>query len=125
MPSPAVWELIRLIADTILAAGTLIPNENFPHGKISRSLKAAYNLIADPASGFSREKVRAGAAPLQLGLAPLVLTAEVPMLWPCAACLRCAYLCTPHAPHNPAHGLAIVCGSAAGAPPPTTKGIRK
>lgn len=37
--------------------GTLIPNENFPHGKISRSLKAAYNLIADPNSGFSRNKV--------------------------------------------------------------------
>ena len=39
-------------------AGTLIPNENFPHSKISRSLKAAYNLIADSNSGFPREKVR-------------------------------------------------------------------
>ena len=46
------------MAGTPSAAGTLIPNENFPHGKISRSLKAAYNLIADPASGFPREKVR-------------------------------------------------------------------
>lgn len=48
---------MHLLPCPCLCAGTLIPNENFPHGKISRSLKAAYNLIADSNSGFSRDKV--------------------------------------------------------------------
>ena len=39
------------------AGGTLIPNENFPHGKISRSLKAVYNLIANPDSDFPITRV--------------------------------------------------------------------